>query len=208
MTLHSNIEEVIINVQVGTDRLNRSLTDDLKIDEDRINRWLIEIPSKTAYWGAWSKRAKMERLRAEYNKESALIQSKAMARSALNASKREDLLAYARANTEEKKALLKPKDVTETEVTDLAKNMPAYVDSIALYLKTREADEMLDAAMEAFKICHGALMTLAANMRTEYKTYGNHIKREDSDFSGKNTLAKASKNAVEYATKTIKGIHE
>ncbi len=203
---NEKIEEVIIDVQVGTDRLNRSLSADLKIDEERINKWLIEIPSKTAYWGVWSKRAKMERLRAEYNKETALVQCKAMARSILNSAKKEEIVEYAKADAASKKLLAKPKDgVTETEITDLAKSLPAYQESIRLYLAAREADEMLDAAMEAFKICHGALMTLAANMRTEYKSYGNNLSYERSDVNvaTSDTLRKSATNAIQYATKNI-----
>lgn len=207
-TYRSNekIEEVIIDIQVGTDRLNRSLSADLQIDEDRINKWLIEIPSKTAYWGVWSKRAKMERLKAEYNKETALVQCKAMARSILNSARKEEIEAYAKSDAASKKLLAKPKDgVTETEITDLAKSLPAYQESIRLYLAAREADEMLDAAMDAFKICHGALMTLAANMRTEYKSYGNSLSYERSDVNvaTQDTLRKSATNAMQYATKNV-----
>lgn len=199
-----NIDKLHVSLVIDGTEFNRSLTDDLQIDEDNLNVWLRDLPSKTAYWGIWRARARLTKLAAEYKKEEVWSACKNKARSTLYEELRKQYERYGALDRSVRASMPKPKDPTESDIKDLAMTFPEYKEAVNRYLMACEVDDIMDAALEGFKVCHSALITLAANLRQEFGSYRNVVKRPEDKFREDNILKDAAKNAQNYAKNTLK----
>jgi hypothetical protein len=140
------VPPILISVSVGSEFVERSLSDDLKTDEDHINVTLLKSPGITAYWNSL------------YEKQKSVVNKIELG-----------LKRYGATLDKQIRQELKHKDekFTNGEVVALISLDADYMKLEDLHLEEKETELILKACVEAVKEHRSMLISLSANLRQE-----------------------------------------
>lgn len=144
----SEEQRLEITVSMGGQIYKRSLLDDLTVDEEHVNTYLVEAPGKTAWWHQL------------YEQQKTKVQKQEVALKRKHA----ELSKHYR-----KSAADDGQKISNAEVESLVISDPEYQNIEDALLDMQETLNLLRGAVEAVKELRSTLISLSANLRTEFK---------------------------------------
>ena len=179
------VERIVVAIEVDGQTQKRDLTEDLKIDEEHINDHLIRMPAITAWWHRMYEvsRTRVQQKKLEIERHGA----------ELDKNIREELTLENNHVSDSDKI-----KVTDTRVSNLIKLDRAYQKLEDELLELQETYNFLKAATEAIKEARSTLISLSANMRTEYNMGSRSRKTVEPESSSRNNKESVTNLASRY----------
>lgn len=134
-----------ISVRIDGQLVKRNLSEDLRVDEEHINDYLLKAPAITAYWNTLyeQQRSATTRCRVALERKKAELDQRFR-----------------------KEAKADGRKISNTEVEALIMTHGEYTVLEDEYLNHRETELTLKGAVEAVKEYRSTLISLSANMRS------------------------------------------
>jgi hypothetical protein len=179
------ISNLTITVMIEGIQFSRSLTDDLNVSEDEINRWLKEQPTKMAYWSIWSGRAEVILDAMEHNLKKVEAEAYAAERKKIYDQYKTEFHDYAILPPPEQKVQAKPKEPTADVYKYAIEYSPEYREAVNKVIQAKEVVKYMKSAVTALYDLRSTLISLSSNMRSERDSYrtqnmGNNYGEEES----------------------------